>query len=166
MAEKPEWVKSFARPRGTEIKHIRGHWYLYERGSIYDPKIKRSGKKSGTMPRQDHARGTCRQRQPQGEGRARAGGRLHGCWVRHGSGRGWARGCKSSRTSWKWASRSWLVARVGSGWGWGTLREAWGGPVRPLLPQEKGRQARLASERRYPHVVWTLCPRLLLLPSS
>ena len=24
MAEKPEWVKSFARPRGTEIKHIRG----------------------------------------------------------------------------------------------------------------------------------------------
>ena len=47
MAEKPEWVKSFARPRGTEIKHIRGHWYLYERGSIYDPKIKRSRKKSG-----------------------------------------------------------------------------------------------------------------------
>ena len=24
-----------------------GHWYLYERGSIYDPKIKRSRKKSG-----------------------------------------------------------------------------------------------------------------------
>lgn len=86
--------------------------------------------------------------------------------VRHGSGRGWARGYKSFRTSWKWASRSWLVARVGSGWGWGTLREAWGGPVRPLLPQEKGRQASLASERRYPHVVWTLCPRPLLLPSS
>ncbi len=31
MAEKPEWVAGFDRPKGTEIKHIRGSWYLYER---------------------------------------------------------------------------------------------------------------------------------------
>ena len=47
MAEKPEWVASFDRPRGTEIKHIRGNWYLYERSWRYDPKIKRSRKVSG-----------------------------------------------------------------------------------------------------------------------
>lgn len=44
MAERPGWVKEFDRPRGTEIKHIRGHWYLYERRSVYDPEIGRSRK--------------------------------------------------------------------------------------------------------------------------
>ena len=34
-------------PANTEIKHISGHWYLYERTSKYDPKIKRSRKVSG-----------------------------------------------------------------------------------------------------------------------
>ena len=47
MADKPEWVASFDRPKGTEIKHIRGNWYLYERSWRYDPKIKRSRKVSG-----------------------------------------------------------------------------------------------------------------------
>ena len=47
MAERPEWVTGFDRPRGTEIKSIRGHFYLYERRSVYDPEIGRSRKKSG-----------------------------------------------------------------------------------------------------------------------
>ena len=47
MADKPDWVRDFDRPRGTEIKHIRGHWYLYERSWRYDPEIKRSRKVSG-----------------------------------------------------------------------------------------------------------------------
>lgn len=47
MAEKPEWVSGFDRPKGTEIKHIRGNWYLYERSWRYDPEIKRSRKVSG-----------------------------------------------------------------------------------------------------------------------
>lgn len=47
MAERPDWVRDFDRPKGTEIKHIRGNWYLYERLSVYDPEIKRSRKKSG-----------------------------------------------------------------------------------------------------------------------
>ena len=47
MAEKPEWVEGFDRPKGTEVKHIRGNWYLYERSWRYDPKIKRSRKVSG-----------------------------------------------------------------------------------------------------------------------
>ena len=47
MADKPDWVQGFDRPKGTEIKHIRGNWYLYERGWRYDPEIKRSRKVSG-----------------------------------------------------------------------------------------------------------------------
>ena len=47
MTEKPEWVENFDRPKGTEIKHIRGNWYLYERSWRYDPKTKRSRKVSG-----------------------------------------------------------------------------------------------------------------------
>ena len=47
MVERPDWVAGFDRPKGTEIKRIRGHWYLYERLSVYDPGIKRSRKKSG-----------------------------------------------------------------------------------------------------------------------
>ena len=47
MAEKPEWVASFERPAGTEIKHIKGHWYLYGRSSRYDPERKRSARVSG-----------------------------------------------------------------------------------------------------------------------
>ena len=47
MAEKPDWVAGFDRPKGTEIKRIRGNWYLYERSWRYDPKIKRSRKVSG-----------------------------------------------------------------------------------------------------------------------
>ncbi|MEE1159535.1 MAG: transposase, partial [Atopobiaceae bacterium] len=47
MAEKPDWVAGFDRPKGTEIKRIRGNWYLYERSWRYDPEIKRSRKVSG-----------------------------------------------------------------------------------------------------------------------
>ena len=47
MAEKPESVAGFDRPKGTEIKHIRGSWYLYERSWRYDPSIRRSRKVSG-----------------------------------------------------------------------------------------------------------------------
>lgn len=47
--EKPDYVKNFVRPANTEIKHIRGHWYLYERSNVYDPQIGRSRKKSGKI---------------------------------------------------------------------------------------------------------------------
>lgn len=47
--EKPDYVTNFVRPANTEIKCIRGHWYLYERSNIYDPQIGRSRKKSGKI---------------------------------------------------------------------------------------------------------------------
>lgn len=30
MIEKPDFILNFHKPENTEIKHIRGHWYLYE----------------------------------------------------------------------------------------------------------------------------------------
>ena len=47
MIEKPDFILNFHKPENTEIKHIRGHWYLYERHNKYDPSIKRSRKVSG-----------------------------------------------------------------------------------------------------------------------
>lgn len=47
MVEKPEYVLKYKKPVNTEIKQIRGHWYVYERRNEYDPTIKRSRKKSG-----------------------------------------------------------------------------------------------------------------------
>jgi len=47
MIEKPVWIEQFDRPAGTEIKHIGTHWYLYERLSVYDKKLKKKRKKSG-----------------------------------------------------------------------------------------------------------------------
>ena len=47
MTKKPDYVNNFSKPINTEIKYINGHWYLYERSNVYDPKIKRSRKKSG-----------------------------------------------------------------------------------------------------------------------
>ena len=47
MTEKPAYIVAFTKPVNTEIKHIGGHWYLYERTNVYDPLIKRSRKKSG-----------------------------------------------------------------------------------------------------------------------
>ena len=47
MIEKPDFILQFQKPENTEIKHIRGHWYLYERHNKYDPSIKRSRKVSG-----------------------------------------------------------------------------------------------------------------------
>lgn len=49
MPDKPEYVSSFQKPANTEIKHINGHWYLYERSYYYDPEVKRSRKRSGKM---------------------------------------------------------------------------------------------------------------------
>ena len=46
MIEKPDFILNFHKPENTEIKHIRGHWYLYERHNKYDPSIKRSRKVS------------------------------------------------------------------------------------------------------------------------
>jgi len=47
--EKPDWVIRFDRPQGTEIKHINGRWYLYERLSVYNPETKKKRKKSGKL---------------------------------------------------------------------------------------------------------------------
>ena len=49
MVEKPDYVLNFVRPANTEIKYIRGHWYLYERSNVYDPRLGRSRKKSGKI---------------------------------------------------------------------------------------------------------------------
>ena len=47
--KKPDYVLNFVRPANTEIKYIRGHWYLYERSNVYDPQLGRSRKKSGKI---------------------------------------------------------------------------------------------------------------------
>ena len=49
MEEKPAFIKEFKKPQGTEIKHINGHWYLYQRLTRYDPETKRSHKVSGPL---------------------------------------------------------------------------------------------------------------------
>ena len=49
MMEKPDYVLHFSRPANTEVKYIRGHWYLYERSNVYDPQLGRSRKKSGKI---------------------------------------------------------------------------------------------------------------------
>ncbi len=47
--ERPDYVKNFSKPKNTEIKHIYGKWYLYERTTFYNPQTKKSTKKSGKM---------------------------------------------------------------------------------------------------------------------
>ncbi len=47
--EKPAYIINFKKPKNTEIKHINGRWYLYERSNVYDPVLKRSRKKSGKI---------------------------------------------------------------------------------------------------------------------
>ncbi|MCH3917536.1 MAG: hypothetical protein LKE40_08750 [Spirochaetia bacterium] len=47
--ERPQWIKDFKKPTGTEIKYINGHWYLYERTSYWDNEKKCSRKKSGKV---------------------------------------------------------------------------------------------------------------------
>ena len=47
--ERPAFVLNYKKPKNTEIKFIKGKWYLYERFSKYDPTIKRSRKVSGKM---------------------------------------------------------------------------------------------------------------------
>ena len=49
MTQKPQFIQSFKRPAGTEIKLINGRYYLYERKSVYDPLTKRKKKKSGAF---------------------------------------------------------------------------------------------------------------------
>ena len=47
--ERPDFVRNFVKPKNTEIKHISGHWYLYERTSKYNPETGKSTKVSGKM---------------------------------------------------------------------------------------------------------------------
>ena len=47
--EKPDYILNFKKPKNTEIKYINGYWYLYERINVYDPIIRRSRKKSGSI---------------------------------------------------------------------------------------------------------------------
>lgn len=47
--ERPYWIKEFKKPVGTEIKYINGHWYLYERSSIWDSTKGKPKKKSGKL---------------------------------------------------------------------------------------------------------------------
>ena len=49
LHERPDYVLRFDKPKNTEIKHIKGRWYLYERTTVYDPGTGRSTKKSGRM---------------------------------------------------------------------------------------------------------------------
>jgi len=46
---RPSWVLNFKKPSGTEIKFINGHWYLYERSSIWDSEKGKAKKKSGKL---------------------------------------------------------------------------------------------------------------------
>lgn len=46
---RPTWVLDFKKPTGTEIKYINGHWYLYERSSIWDSSKGKAKKKSGKL---------------------------------------------------------------------------------------------------------------------
>ena len=52
----PQWALDYRKP-GTELRHIRGKYYLYSVSSKYDPKLKRSkkisGKILGTITQQD-----------------------------------------------------------------------------------------------------------------
>lgn len=47
--ERPDFVRDFVKPKNTEIKHISGHWYLYERATKYNPETGKSTKVSGKM---------------------------------------------------------------------------------------------------------------------
>lgn len=47
--ERPDYVQAFKKPVNTEIKHIHGKWYLYERSFKYDKDKKKSKKVSGRL---------------------------------------------------------------------------------------------------------------------
>lgn len=47
--ERPQYVKDFKKGKNTEIKFIRGNWYLYSRSGEYDPTTKKMRKKSGSI---------------------------------------------------------------------------------------------------------------------
>ncbi len=46
---RPDFVADFVKPKNTEIKHISGNWYLYERTTRYNPETGKSTKVSGKM---------------------------------------------------------------------------------------------------------------------
>lgn len=48
MSKHPEWVSLHRRP-GAEIKHINGHYYLYEVSSQWDAQKNRAQKRSGKI---------------------------------------------------------------------------------------------------------------------
>ncbi|HKL57216.1 MAG TPA: hypothetical protein VJ854_02355 [Sphaerochaeta sp.] len=47
--ERPDFILKFVKPKNTEIKHINGCWYLYERATRYNPETGKSTKVSGTL---------------------------------------------------------------------------------------------------------------------
>ncbi len=49
MVERPDYVKNYDKPKNTEIKHINGHWYLYEKIPYYDKAKKRMMWRSGKI---------------------------------------------------------------------------------------------------------------------
>lgn len=49
MADRPDYMANFQKPANTEIKKIGEHYYLYSRGSVYDPRTKKMRKKSGKV---------------------------------------------------------------------------------------------------------------------
>lgn len=46
---RPLWISNYKKPVGTEIKFINGHWYLYERKSLWDSEKGKPRKKSGKL---------------------------------------------------------------------------------------------------------------------
>ena len=49
MVERTEYVKNYDKPKNSEIKHINGHWYLYEKTPYYDKVKKRMMWRSGKI---------------------------------------------------------------------------------------------------------------------
>ena len=49
VVERPDYVKNFEKPKLTEVKCIRGHWYLYHKVSYYDKERKQMRWKSGSI---------------------------------------------------------------------------------------------------------------------
>lgn len=48
FVDKPQFILDFEKPKNTELKCIKGKWYLYQCSSKYDPETKRARKRSGT----------------------------------------------------------------------------------------------------------------------
>lgn len=71
----PDYVQEFKmhKPKGTEVKKINGHYYLYERCSVYNKSDGRPEKASGGMLGTITPEGLvpCKRRKPRGKGMTR-----------------------------------------------------------------------------------------------